>query len=281
MERQYVEYTVRKNTVVVGMLNYPMTATDAYVIGRIAADGSYTYNHAKRFIRMGLSAKDEKLLQAFAAEYMPNTPIINRDGRHISIFNGIKTYNYVTEGHREIHFPIRFTEQLKRHGIVCHKPDRVLAGIPDRLFSAAVLGFLDGDGSIIVRHRKDCRTPRLHIDIGTGATTILSHIQKHLERKLGIASSINVRSKSKSSNLRIETTEKAIQFCEWVYSELPEFFCKRKKAVFDRYMSCVRSGENGEGRKDNPVPSPSNREGVETTGLPEVAGDSETAPDTA
>lgn len=265
MERQFVEYTVRSNIVKVGLFHRPLSVTDAYVIGRIAADGSYTYNPDRHFTRMGISAKDVYFLQRFSEEYMPNTKYIPRDDRHITINNGRKDYHYVTEGHGELHFPVRFTDQLRKHGIVALKPERILAGIPDDLFSAAILGFLDGDGSIIIRRRKDCRSPRLHIDIGTSAVRILDHIQKHLERRLGIASSVYVRSSSKSSNLRIETTEKAIEFCQWIYSRIPDFYCAKKKSIFDYYMSCVRSGEFGKGQKDNSEPSRTSAEGVETT----------------
>lgn len=248
MERQYVEYTVRSKIIKVGLLHNPLSATDAYIIGRIAADGSYTYNKNKHFTQMGLSAKDVIFLQQVSKEYFPNTKYLSRDNRPITINNKRKDYHYVTEGHGEIRFPVRFTDQLKKHGIVAPKAQRVLAGIPDSLFSAAVLGFLDGDGSIIVRHRKDCRSPRLHIDIGTSAVKILNHIQKHLERKLGIASSIHERRSKTSSNLRIETTSKAIEFCEWLYSNTSDIYCTKKKSIFDSYMSCVRLGEVGKGQ---------------------------------
>lgn len=272
MERQYVEYTVRENIVKVGLLHSPISSTDAYLIGRIAADGAYTFTKEKHFVRMGISAKDMNFLDSVSKEYMPNTLPTSRDGRSITINNGKKDYHYTTDGHGELHFPIRFTDQLHKHGIVCHKPDRVLAGIPDRHFNSAVLGFLDGDGSIIVRRRKDCRSPRLHINICSGAVTILSHIQKHLERKLGIASSIHARSNARCSDLRIETTKSSIKFCEWLYDSASSILCEKKKTIFTRYMSCVRSGEFGEGRKaDNPEPSHRMVEGVETTGVPEVA----------
>jgi hypothetical protein len=287
MERQYVEYTTQavKHTVKVGLFNYPLSPTDAYIIGRIAADGAYSYNKQKKFVRMGLSAKDIPLLEKIASIYCPNTKVIDRSGRNITINNGKKDYHYVTEGHGELNFPSKFTDQLGKHGVRCSKPDRVLAGIPDSLFSSAVLGFLDGDGSIVVRHRKDCRTPRLIIHMVSGARKVLVHIQKHLERKLGIASSL-IERKEKCWELRIETTETAIRFCNWVYSVKTDVFCEKKKRVFDRYMSCVRLGEFGESRVKRTIPSQATEksvEGVETTGLPEVAQDvlCETAPNAA
>jgi hypothetical protein len=261
MERQYVEYTVRKGTSKVGLFHSPLSKQDAYIIGRIAADGSYTYNHEKRFVRMGMSAKDVPFLEWLVNEYMPSTHVLSRDNRHITINNGIKDYHYITKGHGEVHFPVKFTEQLGKYGVVCHKPRRVLAGIPKAMFKHAVHGFFDGDGSVVVRHRKDCRTPRLNIHFVSGCETILNHLQREFTNHLGMATQMYARPGGKCFELRVQNTEEAIRFCKWLYSDAPDVFCRKKFEVFRRYMkSCVRSGEIGEGcageGADNPEPSP-------------------------
>ena len=245
MEKQYVEYTVRDQIVKVLKIEYPINKNDAYLIGRIAGDGSYTFNEKKQFIRMGFTSKDYNIMKYLKELYCPNTQIIDRSNREININNGYKTYNYKNLESYELHFPIRLTEQFSKHGIVCKKQDRVIACIPDNLFSCAMLGFFDSDGSIAVRHRKDCRTPRLNMILTSSAEKILKHTQRHLENKLNISCSIY---KEKNfSRLKIENTKKCIEFFDWLYSELPDFFCYKKKNIFDQYMSCVRLGEFREG----------------------------------
>lgn len=245
MEKQYVEYTVRDQIVKVLKIKYPINKNDAYLIGRIAGDGSYSFNEQKKFIRMGLTSKDFSIMNSIKNLYCPNTNILDRNNREITINNGYKDYHYKNLESYELNFPIRLTEQFQKHGIVAPKKDRVIAGIPDNLFSCALLGFLDSDGSIQVRHRKDCRTPRLNLVLTSSAEKILKHIQRHLENKLNISCSIH--QEKNFSRLKIDNTKKAIEFCDWIYSILPDFYCYKKKNIFDQYMSCVRLGEFREG----------------------------------
>lgn len=279
MERE-IEYKVKKTSRI--KVNQLTDSIDNYyLISYIAMDGSYTFNEKKQFIRMSLSSSEKYILDYINQKFFPDVKIIDRSNRDINITNNIgKTYNYKNRSHWEMHFPIAFTEQLKRFGIVCHKPNRVIAAIPKKFWSVIALGLIDSDGSIVVRHRKDGRTPRLNIHIVSSAEKILVHLQRELENTLNISSSLYKRYET-CVELRINNTTSAIKFCKWIYSNLPSIYNYKKKRIFDDYMSCVSSGELLEGRKDNQQPSICKDEGSETTCLQEVAFQKcEKAPDT-
>lgn len=244
-ERQVVEYQDKGQIKTCTVVNSVESATSAYVIGLLCADGGYGLMK-KQYDRMTFYSSKEwavKAMQRFFVGGQYRTRV-----RNLEVTNDIGvTYQYDDNVSYEYSIPSKSTASLKKFGIVCLKPSRVLAGIKDVHFKSAVLGFFDGDGSVVVRHRKDCRTPRLNIHIVTGAQKVAQHVQRRLEEDLGISSSIYVRSE-RCVELRINNTTSAIKFCQWIYSDLPEFYDKKKKGVFDRYMgvvpeSCVHSDE--------------------------------------
>lgn len=243
MERQSVEYTVRGIKYKVNLLNEIQDETDAYVIGYLAADGSFSYGGKKNFMKMGISSKNRYILEGIRTKYIPLNSIRKRV-RNISITNAQgKKYKYQNNVNYELDFPIRFSESLVKYGIAKPKTQRVIAGVPKKYWSACILGFLDADGSIQVRHRKDRRTSRLNIHIVTSARTITRHIQRECENVLKIGSSIYERKNADCVDFKIETTKSAIKFCKWIYNSLPDFYNYQKKKIFDSYMSCVSSGE--------------------------------------
>ena len=233
MESYYDEYTARQTGKLLRVYKFDTISnpTDAYFVGLIAADGSYTYNEKKKFMRMGFSSNNVNLISAIRDRYCQGVEVIDRSNRIVQV-NG-RTYQ---NPNFELHFPVGIARSLANFGIACHKPQRVMARIPKQYMSAYLLGFIDGDGSIIVRHRKDCRYPRLNIHIVSGATKILTQIQRYLESDCNIASSIYERSE-KYAELRINHTTRAIEFCNLIYSNLPNFYNIGKKEVFDTYCA--------------------------------------------
>lgn len=244
-ERHIVEYQDKGQTLACAVIDSVQSSTDAYVVGLLCADGGYGLMK-KKYDRMTFYSSQEWAVKAMNKFFVGGA--YRKRIRDIKVTNDLGvTYNYPESVSYEYQIPSKATASLKKFGIVCLKPSRVLSGIKDEFFKAAILGFFDGDGSIVVRHRNDCRTPRLNIHIVTGAKTVALHIQRHLEVKLGIATSIYAKG-SKCVDLRINNTQSAIKFCEWMYSDLPDFYDMKKKSVFDRYMgalpdSCVRSDE--------------------------------------
>lgn len=252
-ERRVVEYAARGNQYIVYPIDKIESATDAYIVGMLAADGSFSVN-PRGYVRCTLSSSEKFVINGIINEYMPLTPAMDRSNRDIDITNSQgKTYHYHNREHYEVNISAPLINSLRKFGIICPKPERVISGIPQRYMSAYILGFFDGDGSVVVRHRKDCRTPRLSIHFVTGATRIAEQIQNELANRLNIASSIYQRNEN-CVDLRINHTERSVQFCQWIYSDLPKFYSFKKKNIFDSYYeSCVRSGELRE--SDTPIRS--------------------------
>jgi len=238
-ERQLVEYQVRGQKKKCYVLDKISSSTDAYIIGLLCADSGFILSK-NRYPRLTFytselwAAKNISLF--FGGSYKERT-------RNIDITNAQgRKYSYKNNISYDVEIPSKSTQSLSKFGIVTKKRDRVLAGIPKDFFKSAILGFLDGDGSIVVRKRKDCRTPRLNIHFVTSCEKLTVHIQRHLEAVLNISSSIYKRSDS-CIELRINNTTSSIKFCEWIYSDLPDFYNKKKKNIFDEYKSCVSSDE--------------------------------------
>lgn len=244
MERSQIEYIVRGKQYIVNPIDEIKSATDAYIIGYLAMDGSYHYSKKTHFARMGLSSSEKYIINGVIDEYMPSMIASDRSDREISITNSCgKTYHYNNREHWEIGFPIRFTESLGKFGIAKPKNERTLVGIPKKYMSAYILGVIDADGYISVVNRKDCRTPRLNIIITSSAFKILQLIQREIDANLGISTTLLARKNANCSNLSIWNTKSAIKFCQWIYSDLPKFYNHKKHNIFKSYMSCVCSGE--------------------------------------
>lgn len=238
-ERRLVEYQVRGQKKDCYVLDKIRTPTDAYVIGLLCADSGFALSKGK-YPRTTFYSSEEwsanKISEFFGGSVrtrMRDINITNAQGRN---------YKYGNNTSYEVHIPSKSSQSLGKYGINSIKKERVMAAIPKHLFKCAVLGFLDGDGSIVVRRRKDCRTDRLNIHIVTSCQKVLTHTQRELENTLNISSSIYVRSEN-CWDLRINNTKSAIKFCQWIYGDLPDFYSKRKHKVFTEYLSCVSSDE--------------------------------------
>lgn len=212
--------------------------TNAYIIGLLAADAGYNVSKGI-YDRLCFSTSEEWSANKVAELFTSKVRVRTRD----ITLNKHEYKDYVSY---EVEIPSKEVKDLKKYGIVTKKPLRVISGISNRHIFSFILGFLDGDGSIVVRNRKDCRTPRLNIHLVSGAEKILIQIQRILE-DIGIASSIYQR-KENCCELRINNTTSAIKFCELIYENLPSFYSHRKHKIFKDYLkSCVKSDELLEG----------------------------------
>lgn len=231
MESQYDEYVARATGKTYRVYNFDTieNPTDAYFVGLVATNGAYTYNKEKNFPRMSFSSNNKHIITAMRDRYCIGVDVMDRSNRVITVNN--RTYQ--NESY-ELNFPIGLTRSLANFGVARSKPERTMVRIPKAFISAYILGIIDGDGSIVVRHRKDCRTPRLNIHIVTGAEKLAEQVQRMLEDDLNIASSIYKRNEN-CVDLRINNTNRAVEFCQWIYSNLPSFYNIGKKKIFDEY----------------------------------------------
>lgn len=224
--------------------NYISNSTDAYLIGYLSCDGNYSEQkkNGKLYPKMGVTSTDKYIVESFQKTYCPDQSILYREPRSSLKVNATKST-------ADLWFPKKMETTFKKFGIYTEKSKRRLIGIPKEYMSSYTLGVMDADGCFVVRHRKDCRTPRLNIHIVSSAVDLLLDIQKHLELNLNIASSIYNRKSSKCSELRINNTVSAIKFGEWIYSKLPNTYNYKKHSIFKNYYAGLNLGELLEQKK--------------------------------
>lgn len=231
-ESYFSEYTVRGKTYRYYAFDKIENADDAYFIGFMSADGSYLHNKKgdTNYPRMGLTSTSRYVVYKFHERYCPDAVVSERGLRSSE---KIKANNPITE----ITFPRKLSSTFKKFGILDYKPKRKLRGIPKHLMSACVLGITDADGCFVIRHRKDCRTPRLNVHIVSGAINVLEQIQRFIDEELGISSSLYQRKASDCFELRINNSNNAVKFGNWIYSNLPSVYDFKKKRIFDDYYN--------------------------------------------
>jgi hypothetical protein len=211
---------------------------DAYLIGYLSSDGSFSTvtKNSKQYFKFGVCSTDIYLMESFHKKYCPDQAISYRKPRSSKKVNATKSI-------AEIWFPTKMNITLKKFGIFCPKINRRLIGIPKEYMSSYVLGMMDADGCFAIRNRKDCRTPRLNIHIVSCAEELLKDIQRYIEVYLNISSSIYNRKDKKCSEFRINHTNNAILFGEWIYSKLPSNYNYKKHSIFTKYCTGTNSGE--------------------------------------
>lgn len=224
---------------------------EAYFIGFMMMDGSFLNfkKGNKRYPRMGITTTFHYFVEYYQQMYCPDTTITTREARSSKKVNAINPT-------KEIEFPRKMNRIFERFGLLDYKPNRKVVGIPKRFVHCFVLGVMDADGCFVVRHRKDCRTPRLSVHVVSSCINCLEWIQRYAEEELGFASSVYQRKNSACYELRINNTKSAIKFGQFIYSDLPEVYYHKRKRIYDKYiMSCANSGELLEALRGNQQPS--------------------------
>lgn len=236
IESDFREYTVRGKVIRYRNLDAISNSTDAYFIGYLSADGTYQLGkkpNGKCYPTMGISSTDEYIIKMFRDLYCPLVVYKNRGKR------SSKKVRSTHDGF-EMKFPRAMRQGFNKFGIFDYKPNRHMVGIGKTVQWAYMLGVMDADGCFVVRHRRDCRTPRLNIHIVSSAYNILIEMQRRLE-EAGIISSVYGRKGSNCFELRINNTQHAIKFGKLLYSDLPAVYNFKKKQIFDTYVNTYAS----------------------------------------
>lgn len=228
----YGEYTVRGKVFRYKEFDKITNSDQAYFIGYMSADGGYLRNKRKdnQFPKMSLTSTDKYLVEHFCETYSPDTSIQYREPRSSKKVNA-------SNPTAEINFSSKMNDTFKRFGIFDYKPNRQMVGIQRAFYSSYILGVMDADGCFVVRHRRDCRTPRLNIHIVSSAIKILENIQRILETELNISSSIYERKNQECYEFRINNTDHAVKFGEWIYSNKPSCYNYKKNKIFSNYIN--------------------------------------------
>lgn len=228
----FCEYTTHKGKKVIYRdLTKIESADDAYFVGHLAFDGSFESRNRV----ISIDTTSIFLLGFWKEHYCPTSEIYLRGPRSSEKVNAKLPCGRLS-------LPRPMSSDLGKFGLLEYKPGRTLVGIPREFMAPYTLGAVDAEGYFSIRHRKDCRTPRLAFGMSSSAVKLLISIQAELER-------INISSRLSGddsfSSLRIETVTTCIKFVEWLYSRLPTVYNIKKKDIVDSYLYkyCRRSGE--------------------------------------
>lgn len=197
--------------------------TDAYFLGHLSMDGSFE----KRRNIMSIDSTSIKIVEFFHRKYSPDSPFNIIEPRSSDKVNGVNKIAKTT-------FVYPLSEDLGRYGIRRYKHDRIAKGIPKKYMCSFFLGQVDAEGWFTVRHRKDCRTPRLNFGMRTSAKKLNMHMQRYLERELGI--SMSLYDKGKMNEIRIHNVETCCKFVRYIYSVLPDIYNSRKYDKVFKYL---------------------------------------------
>lgn len=215
----YGEYTVRGS---VKKYRIVCKDEDAYLLGYLACGGGYIVNGGFPF--MMVSSTEKYIVQWVQERYIPDNKIISV-GKKSS--KKVRAVNDVFE----LRWSGKASEQFKKFGIFCKKPERRIVNIPNRSMPKYLAGCIDGDGFITVTHRKDCRTPRLRFFITHGGEKFLSDLQCKMDL-LGVSTTLRQHGDN-VWRLQAQNTAQNIQFLNSIKGFLRN---KKKLEIVNNYL---------------------------------------------
>lgn len=193
----------------------------AYWFGFCFADG---YLYKKKSLNITLSAKDESFLNKFKNALNSSIPI-----RYIE--NNKGGYNS-TNG--RVRFRVicrKMCEDLIVNGYL-QKYNHIPKSVPKYLLNHFIRGFFDGDGSISVRSRNNCKRQILDISL-CGTEAFLTELKEKLPFKCN--NKIIKRKGTYSLQMGDST---AIKFLKWIYKDTDSSIrMKRKYEEFNNFLN--------------------------------------------
>jgi len=128
---------------------------------------------------------------------------------------------------------------LKKLGLT-EKKSLILGKIPvpEKFMRSFILGYIDGDGCICSTFDKRRNKNYLEVSM-LGTYNFLNWIQAEINNITGIP---NRKVQNTNSNIKKIKygSDNSVKLCSWLYSSYNEIFLKRKKEVFNNFISMSR-----------------------------------------
>lgn len=193
----------------------------AYWFGFCFADG---YLYKKKSLNITLGAKDKSFLNKFKNVLNTSIPI-----KYIEKNKG--GYNSTNGRVRFRVFCKKMCEDLIANGYL-QKYNYIPKSFPEYLLNHFIRGFFDGDGSISVRSRNNCKRQILDISL-CGTEAFLTELKKKLPFKCN-----NKIIKKKGTSLITMGDSTAIKFLKWIYKNTDSSIrMKRKYEKFNNFLN--------------------------------------------
>jgi len=199
------------------------TKEDAYFMGYMLGDGGISGGTRKRNPRMTVVSIDKYIIEYFKERYQPDSQIYSR----IPVNNTRPEIVSIEQSHK-IGFSSYYSDTFDKYGLLTHKPNREIKNIPEEFMKQYILGFLDADGSISYHAQKSDDRLRVSIKFTHPSEQVLSYIKRYLNMSIGSGGTIHDKKNEKCKCLSISGLLDVVKFVDWIYSDLPEMYNKRK-----------------------------------------------------
>ena len=202
----------------------------AYVLGYLYADGSMedaSYIRGK-YIRVSSTErinilKIKKLLNSKHKIYEESPKVKNRKKRYLLRIGSHKLYS-----------------ALEKHGLYPNKSLKIkFPSVPRIYLHTCVLGYLDGDGSVMINRERNNNgvylIKRLRVVFTCGSKSFLKVLAKNIHKCLNV-NQVNVYNGHRSFALHYSTND-SIELFKFLYgSQKKMLFSLRKYNIFKKYF---------------------------------------------
>jgi hypothetical protein len=216
-----------------GKLSEITSPEEAFLIGYLSGDA--TFRVSKRKLANGECSLHPRLYISDSCDL----DILQWIEKNFPT-TGIKTRERVIRGKNRvlhtIYFPILFMSSLEKFGLFFSKKERKLYDLDDSLFIYYLQGLTLADGCIYIRHRKDCRTPRLNYCIAHQSQELFDILKFKLNTKYDYPIQIRKVSNQNVIYLDCQHTEENKKFLKILFLDHTCPVENKKVKSFKEYL---------------------------------------------
>lgn len=217
------EYLINNKQFRLNTFDHIRDSKDAYLIGYLCGDGSYSARTKKKRAKISICSSDKEIIEWIHKNYCP-------DSKMSSLIPVNKVRNIIsTKPSYRLPLSSEFSETFEFYKILSKKKDRNLVNIPLKYMKYYILGLFDSDGHCSWGRRKDRNRLWCNIGITHQSINVLSKVQEFLTIHLNISSALKQRKDEDCLDLKFSNRDSIIRFINWLYSEDGIFCMNRKK----------------------------------------------------
>lgn len=204
------------------MLNEISSDKVAYLIGFLAGDGNFSNGWGKRKDRLSVTTTDMEFVEWMnknIVEFSIDNPKRNNNEKR-NIFATMDSYVKT--------FPVAYSDDLNKYGVLCLKRDRAIRNISKKDMRHWLRGFMDADGHITFSMRKDRNRLAAKAGFTHPSEKMLGQIQTFLVEELAIPSAIKPKKGEECSTLHFSKLSDIKKFGDYIYSGGKDVVITRK-----------------------------------------------------
>lgn len=192
----------------------------AYVLGYISADGNVSWDIAKGYNSLTITAaeKDKNHLGKMRKLLKSTKPLL---------------YGRSTKSYRLIVNSKQICQDLMKFGIIPRKSLVIkFPNLPDEYLKDYIRGCIDGDGSL--RYFKRPRSPYFELSVCSGSRDFIESLEDKIFQKMEINSRIT-KTKNNCFLLRY-SCQRGLKLAQWIYEDA-DLYLPRKFIIYQEALS--------------------------------------------